>query len=394
MHKKMIKTFVKDHKNIENTKVRNNYGKFTAVVGIISNTVLFVMKLVIGLMLSSISILADAINNLIDSISSIVTLFGFRLSEKPADKEHPFGHARFESISGLLVGIIVVFFGVEFIQASIKRIINPAPVSLSVPMLLLLLLTVGIKFWQYSFNKHVGENIKSNVILATALDSRNDMLMTLLVLFGIIFEYFFNLQIDGYVGLLLALLIIYSGISSMRKTVAELLGQRPSNEVLKSMEDLLISHKDKKILGYHDLIVHQYGHNQYFATVHVEVDANKDLVEAHNIIDNIERDFKEKLKVNMVIHQDPVILDDPIINEYFKRVREIIYKYDDAYSLHDFRLVKHNNEKIIIFDLVVDQAEEKDDVTIKSELKEIINSEYKKDKVKIIIDRNYMSVRR
>lgn len=392
MHKTLIKTFVKDYDNIENTRVRNNYGKFTAIIGIISNTILFLIKVVIGVMLFSISILADALNNLIDSISSVITLFGFRISEKPADKEHPFGHARFESISGLLVGIIVVFFGFEFIQASIDRIVNPAPVSLSIPMLLLILLTVFIKFWQYRFNKYVGNSIESNVIMATAIDSRNDMLMTILVLIGIIFEYVFNLQVDGYMGLILAIFIIYSGLSSMRSTVAELLGQRPSNETLKNMEDLLMTYDN--ILGFHDLVVHQYGHNQYFATVHVEVDANKDLIEAHNIIDKIERDFLKKLKVNMVIHQDPVILDDPEINEYFKNVREIIYNYNDAYSLHDFRLIKHHDYNIIIFDLVVDQTEERKDAIIIKQLKSIIKRKYKKDKIKMVIDRNYMSVRR
>ncbi|NLC54584.1 MAG: cation diffusion facilitator family transporter [Erysipelothrix sp.] len=392
MHKKLTAKFVENHQKIEDDKVRNDYGIFTALVGIISNLILFLIKITLGLLINSISILADSLNNLVDSISSIITLVGFKLSAKPADKDHPFGHARYESISGLFVGIIVVYVGFEFIKASISKVFNPTPVQLTTPMLLLLFFTVLIKLWQYSFNNFIGKKIKSNVILATAVDSRNDSLITLLVLLGVIFEYLFKLQVDGYVGLALAIFIIVSGITMLRETVYDLLGRRPSNEKIKAIEDLLSTYTN--ILGFHDLIIHQYGYNQYFATVHIEVDANLDLLEAHDIINEIENDFLEKLIINMVIHLDPVVLDDPINNAYWKAINKIVKEYDSAYSLHDFRLIKHHNHNVIFFDLVVDQKEDRRDEIILKELKAKINEVYVNDKIEIVIDRNYLSARR
>lgn len=392
MHKKLIKRFIKDHNNQEKNEVRNDYGNFTAIVGIVSNIILFTIKISLGLLFKSVSILADALNNLVDSISSIITLLGFKLAAKPADKEHPFGHARYESISGLLVGIIVVYVGFEFIKASINRVINPYPVLLSAPLLILLLVSIVIKLWQFGFNNYVGKKIKSNVILATAIDSRNDALITLLVLFGVIVEYFFNIQIDGYIGLILAVFIISSGITMIRKTIADLLGKRPSNEKIKAMEDLLYTYQN--ILGFHDLIVHQYGHNQYFATVHVEVDSELSLIETHNIIDEIEDDFLKKLRINLVIHQDPVILKDPLRKTYLSVIGAIIHNYNAAYSFHDFRLIKFPGYNKIVFDLVVDQNEERNDKIIKNEIIEKIKEVFQNDKIDIIVDRNYLSTRR
>lgn len=392
MHRNLIRIFVKDADNIEKDLVRNNYGSFTAIIGILSNTMLFGIKIVLGLIFSSISILADALNNLVDSISSIITLLGFKLATKPADKEHPFGHARYETISGLLVGIIVVYVGVEFIQASIKEIISPTAVKSSPIVLFILLLTVLIKLWQYRFNKFVGNKIQSNVILATAVDSRNDMLITILVLFGVFVEFLFKVKVDGYIGLLLAIIIIISGINAMKKTVDELLGQRPTNENLQAIEKQLKSYKN--IIGFHDLIVHQYGHNQFFATVHVEVDAKLDLINAHDIIDEIEHDFLRKLRINLVVHLDPVILDDPIIEAYYQEMKKIIKSYEKNYSFHDFRLIKHYDHNIIIFDLVVDQNEERSDNEIIDDLSNDIKKVYPNDMVEIVVDRNYLSLRR
>ena len=391
MHRKLIRTFIDKDDDVEDNQVRNKYGVFTAIVGILSNIILFVVKITVGIFLGSISILADALNNLVDSISSIITLVGFKLAALPADKEHPFGHARYESISGLLVGIIVIFVGIEFAQASFKEIMNPTSVTITPFVLVLLVITVLIKLWQFSFNKFVGKKIDSKVILATSVDSRNDMLITILVLIGVIAEYLFNVQVDGYVGMILAIVILLSGFNAMRETVAELLGQRPSNEDVKAMEELLLTYDN--ILGYHDLVVHQYGHNQYFATLHVEVDADKTLIDTHRIIDKIENEFLNKLKINLVIHQDPVILNDPVINAYLKTIKEIVKEYDSEYSLHDFRLIDHNSYNIIIFDLVVIQDEIRTDEIITNELITKINQIYKKDKIKIIIDRNYLEVR-
>lgn len=390
MHRKLIKQFIKDAKNIEDNAVRSQYGYFSAIVNIISNVLLFVVKLILGLSISSISILADAINNLNDSISSIITFVGFKLASLPPDKEHPFGHARYEGISGLLVSIIVVFVGFEFIQASFKEIFSPSLVKANKYVLVILIITLLIKLWQYSFNNFVGKKIKSNAILALAIDSRNDMLTTLLVLFGLLVEVVFNLKVDGYIGFLLAIIIIFSGISGIRETIGELLGKRPDDEMLLEIKNQLKVAKD--IIGYHDLVVHQYGHNQYFATVHIEVDANLSLVDAHEIIDKIENDFKKNLDINLVVHLDPVILDDPIVTHYWQSVKEIIKNCDDLKSFHDFRVVKKLSYNIIIFDLVIKESETRSDEEIISRVSKLILEKFKNDKVKITIDRNYISL--
>lgn len=389
MHKKLIKSFIKDANNVENTHVRNNYGTFSAIVGIVSNMLLFLVKIILGTMFKSISILADAINNLTDSVSSIVTLLGFKLAAKPADKQHPFGHARYETISGLLVGVIVVYVGIEFVSVSIKEILNPTAVKTTSLVVLILLATVLIKLWQFSFNRYVGKKINSNVILTTAIDSRNDMLITILVLFGVIIEYLFKIKVDGYVGFVLAFVIICSGISAMRNTVDELLGKRPESKMIKDIENLLQSYSDT--LGYHDLVIHQYGHNQYFATVHMEIDAKLDLIRAHDIINEIEDDFLNRLNINLVVHTDPVILDDPIIHDYWKTIKKIVTNYKGANSFHDFRLVAHKDYNVIIFDLVVNQNEVRSDIEIIEDLSKIINEVYKNDQIEIIINSNYLA---
>lgn len=391
MNQLLIKIFIKDYKNLENNQVRNNYGRFTAVVGIVSNILLFIIKFILGIIFSSISVLADGWNNLIDSISSIITLFGFKLSAMPADREHPFGHARYESISGLLISIIVVYFGFEFLKASFTKILNPKPISLNGLMIFLLIVSILIKLWQYKFNEYVGKKIKSNVILATGIDSRNDVFITLLVLIGVIVEYFFEIKIDGYLGFILAIFIIVSGILMMRGTISELLGKRPSFERIKKMEDLLDTYQN--IIGYHDLIVHQYGPNQCFATVHVEVDAKLTLSQVHEIVEEIEKDFLEKLDIDMVIHQDPVDLDSLVAKHYYDSVKAIIKKHFPNYSFHDFRIVEHKNYNKIIFDLVVDENENRKDKIIIEEVSEKIKQVFKTDIVDIVVDRNYLTTR-
>ena len=392
MHKKLLEKLISNPKDIENTKVRNEYGRVTALLGIFSNILLFVIKVFLGLIFSSISILADAINNLVDTLSSVVTLLGFKFSSKPADSQHPFGHARFESISGLLVGIVVVYVGIEFIQASIKEIINPTALKVNALLLVLLFITALIKLWQYRFNTYVGKKIKSNLILTTAIDSRNDMLITGLVLISVIFEYFFKIKVDGIVGLILALIIISSGVFALKESIADLLGKRVSEEQLIKIEKLFESYDD--ILDYHDLQVHDYGHNRLFATVDVEVDASFSLVFAHNVVDKIEKDFIEKLNIELVVHLDPVILNDPYIDKYWRSVKKIIKSYDKKYSMHDFRLKKNEDYNLITFDLVVDKDESKSDEEIISDLKNLILKKFTGDKVEITLDRNYLCSRR
>lgn len=387
MHECFIKLFIKQNKAEIDDKLRLKLGNFSSYVGIAANTSLFVIKLVLGMLTLSLALKADAFNNLIDMISSIIALVGFKIANKPADSEHPFGHGRIEIISDLLVGILIAFFGLQLIKVSYDKIVLGYHLNYRPITIYILILTIIIKLWHSSFVKYVGDKIDSSLLITTAKDSFNDAIVTSVVIISLIFEHYFNLKIDGYLGLLLAVYIIYSGIKSIVDSSKQLLGKRISDERIIEMEKQLLSYDN--ILGFHDLIVHKYGHNQYFASVHVEVNSKYTLIFVHDIIDKIEYDFKELLNVNLVVHPDPIILDDPEIVNYQSKIKEIVYCYNQDYSIHDFRLVKYQNYNLILFDLVVDE-ESKSDFEIKNVLKAKILNIYPQDKVKIVIDRNYL----
>jgi cation diffusion facilitator family transporter len=345
----LIKRFEKRQQ--KNSDMRTSFGIFAGVMGLLSNLLLFVSKLLIGLVSGSVSIMADAMNNLSDTVSSILTLVGFYIAGKPADKEHPYGHERFEYISGMLVSLLITFVGFQFFMTSIERIRDPQSIKVTPVILVVLLLSILVKVWQGIFYQRVAKKIDSNTLIATAKDSLNDVFTTIAVLLSATVEGMTGIKIDGFVGLLIACYIIFSGLQLIREFINELMGLRPDQEAIDEMKKYLSSVSD--IIGYHDLLIHQYGPNKTFASVHIEIDDRWNLPHAHEKIDAIEKKFKEELGVELVCHIDPVNLHDQKQQFIHLEIKKIIKSIDKELRAHDIRLVEHGAKPKILFDLVV-----------------------------------------
>ena len=351
MGKLLIKLFVRDYENTEDPKVRESYGKFAGVVGIISNLFLCIMKILIGVFSGSIAIIADGINNMADASSSIITLVGFRLASKPEDEYHPYGHARIEYLTGLFVSILIIVLGVQLFKTSLEKIFNPDTLEFSYITIITLVIAIAVKLWQSLFNISIGKKINSLTLIATGADSRNDVIATSAVLVSVLVVKFTGLQIDGYMGCLVALFIIWSGIQLVRDTISPLLGEAPDDDLVKAITETV--KKEPGILGIHDLMVHNYGPGKIFASIHVEVDADGDLMKSHDMIDNIERIVKESLRIEFVIHMDPVKTNDPLIHKMKAVISEAFAPLDGVENIHDFRIVPGPTHTNIIFDVVL-----------------------------------------
>lgn len=351
MRKFLIRTFIKDFENTRDPEVRTNYGKLAGVVGIVTNLILCVSKIVIGLFVNSIAIIADGINNLTDTASSAITLVGFKLSSKPEDVEHPYGHARFEYITGMVVSLLIILLGIKLLTTSFDKVIHPDPLQFSLVTVLVLVMAIGVKIWQAMFNVKTGEDIQSSTLKATGMDSRNDVIATSAILLSVLIGKFTGLQLDGYMGCLVALFIIYSGVQLIRETSSPLLGKAPDPELVKEIEERICL--EKGVLGIHDLVVHDYGPGRIFASVHVEVDAYGDLIESHDMIDNIERIISQELKLHLVIHMDPLETQDPLTNELREKIDEILSTLEGVIGFHDLRVVAGYTHSNIIFDIVI-----------------------------------------
>ena len=351
MGKLLIKLFVRDYENTEDPKVRESYGKFAGVVGIISNLFLCIMKILIGVFSGSIAIIADGINNMADASSSIITLVGFRLASKPEDEDHPYGHARIEYLTGLFVSILIIVLGVQLFKTSLEKIFNPDTLEFSYITIITLVIAIAVKLWQSLFNISIGKKINSLTLIATGADSRNDVIATSAVLVSVLVVKFTGLQIDGYMGCLVALFIIWSGIQLVRDTISPLLGEAPDDDLVKAITETV--KKEPGILGIHDLMVHNYGPGKIFASIHVEVDADGDLMKSHDMIDNIERIVKESLRIEFVIHMDPVKTNDPLIHRMKAVISEAFAPLDGVENIHDFRIVPGPTHTNIILDVVL-----------------------------------------
>ena len=347
----IIKLFVKDYQNTSHFQVRERYGKFASIVGIASNLLLFLIKIIAGTLFHSIAISADAVNNLSDSGSSIVTLAGFKISGKPADAKHPYGHARMEYISGLIVCFIILYLGLQLVQSSIDRIINPQSTQFSIISILVLVFSILLKLWQSGFYRKIGNTINSTTLIAVSWDSRNDILATSAVLIGTMITYFTGFNLDGYMGVVVALFILTTGARLVMETISPLLGTAPTKEQVESIYKKILSYDS--ILGLHDLTVHSYGVAKCFASVHCEVSAGQDIMVSHDIIDNIERDFLKDDGIHMVIHLDPIITDDIKTNKLNEVVQKLIEQLSREISMHDFRVVWGLSHTNLIFDIVV-----------------------------------------
>lgn len=347
----LVKTFVKDYQNTEEAKVRTAYGVLSSLVGIVCNLLLFVGKLAVGLVLHSVSVMADAFNNLSDAASSVIGFIGVKMAEKPADEEHPFGHGRIEYIAALIVSFLVIEVGFTFFKNAIAKIRTPEELSFNRISMGILLASVAVKLWLSFFNKKLGKRINSTVMQATATDALGDVVTTLATMGSILFFYFTKINIDGYVGLAVSLLVMWAGVGIAKDTLEPLIGQSVDPKLYREISEFVESYDG--ILGSHDLIVHNYGPTKSLASIHAEVPNNVDIETSHEIIDRIERDAAKKLGIFLVIHMDPVETADAQVAEVKAEVQEVLHQMDERLSLHDFRMVDGEKWINLIFDVVV-----------------------------------------
>ncbi len=347
----LIKLFIRDSENTLSVPVRTAYGTLGSVMGIIVNIILAVAKYIVGAMSGSISVTADAINNLSDAGSSIVSLFGVKLSAKPADKGHPYGHGRIEYISASIVAFLVLLMGVELLKSSVAKITNPEPVQFNVISLVILVLSIATKLWLGMFNKKLGKKINSAPMMAVMKDSFSDCLATAVAATSIVISAFSDINIDGYLGVFVAGFILLAGFNILKETMAELLGKPPEKEFVEQIENKILSYD--LVVGVHDMIIHDYGPQRRFASAHAEVPADADMMECHDVIDLIERDVYSEFGLLISIHMDPIIVNDERINELRRMTSNIAKEICDEMSIHDFRVVDGPSHTNLIFDLIV-----------------------------------------
>lgn len=347
----LFKKFIKNYSDVKDPKVRDSYGKLAGAVGIISNSLLCAAKMIIGWLSGSIAIVADAVNNLADASSSLITLVGFKLASMPEDKEHPYGHARIEYLAGMAVSTMIILVGAELGKSSFDKILNPEPVDFSWVAVAVLVLAIIIKIWQALFNISAGKKIDSLTLIATGTDSRNDVISTAVVLAGLLAGYFFDLHIDGYLGLLVALFILWSGICLVKETVSPLLGEAPDPQLVQQIEQAAMSFDG--VLGIHDLVVHNYGPGKIFASIHIEVDSKVDVMISHDLVDNIEKKISSDLHIVMTAHMDPVNVNDPNRIPLENIISATLKTIPGALSFHDLRIVPGATNTNVIFDVLL-----------------------------------------
>ncbi len=347
----LLRLFVKNPNDPSDPHTRGAIGRLSGGVGILCNVLLFLAKLIIGTISGSVAITADAMNNLSDASSAIVTLVGFKLAEQPADEEHPYGHARFEYLSGLAVAALIIVIGFELAKTSLGKILAPTPVAVSVPLVVVLVLSIAVKLWMSLFNRELGNRIHSTTLLATAADSRNDVISTGAVLLAALVEAATSWSVDGFMGLAVSLFILYSGWELAKETISPLLGEAASPELQNLIVDYISA--QPKVLGYHDLMVHDYGPGQRFASLHVEMDRNEDPMLCHELIDDMERECLKSHNIHLVIHYDPVVTDDPELNRLRTVVEQLLEAIDPRLLTHDFRMVPGDGHTNLIFDVAL-----------------------------------------
>lgn len=347
----LVKRFVKNYNDIENEKVRSSYGTLSSLVGIVCNVLLFTVKLTLGFLTNSIAITSDAFNNLSDSASCIVTLFGYKLAAKPADRDHPFGHGRIEYIVSFIISVIILLVGFELFKTSVDKLLNPEPIIYSTVVLISLILSIFVKLWMSLFNRTLGKKINNSAMIATSKDSLNDVIATSATMIALVGSLFTTLPLDGAMGIIVSIFVFISGIGIIRSTIDELIGQPVEKELVDKIKAIILA--NPKILGIHDLIIHNYGPGNMIGSVHVEVDCTQDFLVIHDLVDEIERRIEKELHIIMTIHMDPIQLDDVVVNSHKELLKEIIASIDPKLSMHDFRVVIGPTHTNLIFDLQV-----------------------------------------
>ncbi len=347
---------------------RKKYGIVSGYVGIFCNILLFISKLFAGILTSSVSIMADALNNLSDAGSSIATLMGFKLADMPPDKEHPFGHGRYEYVSGFVVSLIIILMGIELFKASFEKIISPQQMTFHMLSFIIMLFSIVLKLWMCFFNKKIGKLIDSQTLQAAAMDSLSDVVATSAVIFGMLITHFFDVNIDGYMGILVALFILYTGITTAKETLNPLLGSAPPSDFVKEIKKEVLSYKG--ILGVHDLIVHSYGAEKKLISLHAEVSAYGDILKIHDVIDTIERDIKQKFLCDVVIHMDPIDTEDKQTKQLYHQTKYIVETIDPSLKIHDFRVIKSIGEIKLFFDVAIPFHYQKTDEEMVQQIKD------------------------
>lgn len=348
----IVSKFIKDYNNIEDKKVRENYGILSSIMGLIVNSILFIIELTVGILINSIAVIADSFHNLADVSASVITLIGFKLSNKPADKKHPFGHGRIEYLSSLLISAIIILVGAEFIKTSFSRILKPEAVNFNIISFIIILVAIPLKLWLSYFNKNIGKEIDSSALKASGADALNDVYILSSVILSLLVSVFSTISIDGYVGIFIGAMIIWSGVSSMRETIDPLLGQAPDPALVKAIKKMAL--ECNVILGIHDLIIHNYGPGRTMISFHAEVPYNIPIMTLHSKIDEAEKNISETLGIFVVVHMDPLLIGSPEVDEAKKYVSKILRNdFPAVSSFHDFRIVGSGENKKLIFDVVV-----------------------------------------
>lgn len=347
----LLSMFIGKNADTSSAQTRSKIGSFSGVVGVICNLIVVAMKLAVGIITGAFSVVADALNNLMDAASAVVTLIGFKLAEKPADKDHPYGHARYEYLSGLAVAALIILVGFELLKTSFDKILHPVQIAYTIPLYLVLVISVGVKFWMFLFNRKLGKMIASSALEATAIDSRNDSVTTGAILLSALIGKVSGLNVDGIVSLALSVFVMYSGVQLAKQTISPLLGESASPELKKNILSVLES--ESKVLGYHDLMIHDYGPGQRFGSLHIEMDCMDSPMECHDIIDNLERICLERYNTHIVIHYDPIVTDDTELSRLRVVVGNILHQQDERITIHDFRMVCGTDHTNLIFDMVL-----------------------------------------
>ncbi|WP_295563748.1 cation diffusion facilitator family transporter [uncultured Holdemanella sp.] len=347
----LVRRFIKNYQDTKDASVRTSVGKLSGIVGILNNLFLFVIKFVIGTIVHSVSIQADGVNNLTDAGSNIISILSFHLANKPADKDHPFGHERTETIASLFVGILILVLGFETAKESISKVIHPGSIDFRIVSVIILIISIIVKFWMYTYNKKLSKTYDSSLLEATALDSISDVCGTTAVLVSTLLSPVLHFNLDGYMGIVVSGIILYGAYGLLRDMINSLIGEAPDPELVHNIVDRIMAHP--AILGVHDMMLHNYGPNKIFASAHVEVDSSKDIFETHDHIDNIEREVKENMNIDLVLHMDPVKVNDPETELYRAKVVEAIHQIDPKWGFHDFRIVSGPTHVNLVFDLVI-----------------------------------------
>lgn len=382
----LVRRFIKNYQDTKDANVRTSIGKLSGIVGIFSNLFLFVIKFVIGTIVHSVSIQADGVNNLTDAGSNIISILSFHLANKPADKDHPFGHERTETITSLFVGILILVLGFETAKESISKVIHPGSIDFRIASVIILLISIIVKFWMYAYNKKLSKTYDSSLLEATALDSISDVCGTTAVLVSTLLSPVLHFNLDGYMGIVVSGIILYGAYGLLRDMINSLIGEAPDPELVHNIVDMIMAHP--AILGVHDMMLHNYGPNKIFASAHVEVDSSKDIFETHDHIDNIEREVKENMNIDLVLHMDPVKVNDLETELYRAKVVEAIHQIDPKWGFHDFRIVSGPTHVNLVFDLVIPFEEKYAQEEIEEMLLKHIDSD-KKIYLVLTIDHPY-----